>query len=189
MVQELLYVPGLLKNESSVALIEATLDHVVSMQFTTGNFPEQYERPLDDVLVQWDHGAPGISITLMLAAKMLNKKEYLQSAVLAQDCVWRRGLLTKGLQNCHGMTGNVYTMLIAHQITGDPRYLWRAMMFVEFIVSQPSLSEPEFMRKVTPDSVTYTFWPASFQSSIMLWTDILTNDTRQLSMTGWQVAL
>jgi len=188
-VTELLYVPGLLTNRSAVALIEATLDHVVSMQFTTGNFPEQYENPLDDVLVQWDHGAPGVSVTLLLASKMLNKTSYLQSAQLAQDCVWRRGLLTKGLQNCHGISGNVYTMMIAHQVTGDVKYLYRALRFVEFVVSHPSLSDPALMRQMTPGWVSWTFWPASYQASIMLWTDILTKDAKQYSMTGYQALL
>ena len=185
-VKELLYVPGLLANSSAAALIEATLDHVVSMQFTSGNFPEQYEKPLDDVLVQWDHGAPGISVTLFLAGRMLNKTSYLQSAELAQDCVWRRGLLTKGLQNCHGISGNVYSMLIAHEVTGDVKYLYRALRFVEFVVSQPSLSDPALMRQMTPAWVSWTFWPASYQASIMLWTDVL---AKQYSMTGYQAPL
>ena len=40
-LQQLLAVPGLLRNETVASLVRATLDHIVSVQFPSGNFPTE----------------------------------------------------------------------------------------------------------------------------------------------------
>lgn len=40
------------------------------------------------------------------------------AAKRAGECVWRLGLLKKGLGLCHGMGGNGYVFLRLYQVTG-----------------------------------------------------------------------
>ena len=44
-LQQLLAVPELASNRTAIRLITATLDHIVSLQFTSGNFPSEYYKP------------------------------------------------------------------------------------------------------------------------------------------------
>ena len=90
-------------NATALALVRATLDHLVAQQLPSGNFPTEYYNASQDVLVQWDHGAPGVSATLIAAAKAFGAPEYRAAAERALECTWRRGLLLKGLMNCHGI--------------------------------------------------------------------------------------
>ena len=119
-------------------------------QFASGNFPAEYYDPGDDVLVQWDHGAPGVAAALAVGARVLGNASYLASAERAMECTWARGLLTKGLMNCHGIGGNTYMQLFMHKQTRDPKYLWRALQFQRFVAAHPILWDPEQMRVVTP---------------------------------------
>ena len=53
-LSQLLDVPELLQEGSETReLIKGTLDHIVSEQFPSGNFPSEYYAEDDDVLVQW----------------------------------------------------------------------------------------------------------------------------------------
>ena len=55
--------------------------------------------------MQWDHGSPGVSAGLFAAARVFGDASYLAAAMRAQDDAWRRGILTKGLMLCHGISG------------------------------------------------------------------------------------
>ena len=46
---------------------------------------------IDDELVQWDHGAPGVMGAIVKGWKVTGNSTYLTSAELAADCVWERG--------------------------------------------------------------------------------------------------
>jgi hypothetical protein len=118
----LLAVPEVVQaNATARALVIGTLNHIVAMQQPSGNFPTEYFSPEDDELVQWDHGAPGMMPTLVEAALVYAGDEssdppadaagWVAAALRAADCTWERGLLTKGLQLCHGISGNTYMQL------------------------------------------------------------------------------
>src|SRR5205085_1765169 len=49
------------------------------------------------------------------------------------DVIWERGLLRKGYGICHGVAGNGYAFLHLFKVTGECRYLHRALKFAEFI--------------------------------------------------------
>ena len=66
---ELLGVPEILENATSKALVLGTLDYIMSKQFPSGNFPGEYYDETEDVLVQWDHGAPGVATALDVALR------------------------------------------------------------------------------------------------------------------------
>ena len=95
----------------------------------------------------------------------------MDSAKLAADCTWERGLLTKGLMLCHGITGNTYMQIYMYKQTKDEKYLYRALSFQEFVSQTPELSDIDLMRKPTPNP--YYFYSGSIESAIMLWTDLL----------------
>ena len=185
---QLLGVPELLEEGSMYRdMIVKTLDHIVANQFPSGNFPSEYYEVDEDVLVQWDHGAPGVLGALVKAAHVLQEDTYLDSAHRAADCVWERGLLYKGLQLCHGIVGNTYMQIFMYKYTAEEKYMYRALQFQEFVRSMPELYDVALMRYPTPNP--YGFYIGSFESSIMLWTDLLAvsdqEDFLGLSMPGY----
>eukprot|EP01013_Petalomonas_cantuscygni_P008603 TRINITY_DN21327_c0_g1_i1.p1 TRINITY_DN21327_c0_g1~~TRINITY_DN21327_c0_g1_i1.p1 ORF type:complete len:473 (+),score=58.35 TRINITY_DN21327_c0_g1_i1:27-1421(+) len=197
-LHEVLQVPGYISGQGAPGdaapadetAVFATLDHMVTQQFPSGNFPSQYYQPTEDVLVQWDHGAPGISSALFLAAQKraaagLDGSSYAASASLAQNCTWARGILTKGLMQCHGIMGNIYMMAYAHRATGDVQYLYRVNRYLEYVVGQHELSEPGVMRVSTPAMANWLLWAGSMPSALALWTDTLYAGARGYRMTGF----
>mmetsp|Transcript_115705 Transcript_115705/g.338420 ORF Transcript_115705/g.338420 Transcript_115705/m.338420 type:complete len:496 (-) Transcript_115705:55-1542(-) len=169
----LAYAPELLGDPVAKARIVKTMDFIVSTQQASGNFPTEYYTPEDDVLVQWDHGAPGVSATLLVASKAIPEAsdKWVASATKALDVVWKRGLLTKGLMLCHGIGGNIYMQLLAAKLTGKKMYLHRALQFVRFVSEHAVLHEVEQMRVVTPSP--FLFWIGSWESAIMWASDLV----------------
>lgn len=124
----------------------------IALQDSEGNFPCDMEDAVYgdngvNILIHWCHGAPG-AIYLILKAYIIFKEEkYLEACQRAAELVWRRGLLFKGPGICHGVAGNGYVSLIMYRLTKNPRYLYRATQFADF------LTESEFSRFDTrPDS-------------------------------------
>ena len=184
-VEEILQ-PG----SESLALITATVDHIVSKQFPSGNFPAEYYDESQDVLVQWDHGSPGVQGMLGKASIVLNNSTYLDSAMLAANCTWERGLVTKGLMLCHGIMGNTYMQIYLYKLTGDLRYMDRALKFQDFVANTPDLSEVDKMRVPTPNP--YSLYTGSWESAIMLWADLLAvvdDDFTKLTMPAYEPAI
>ena len=81
---------------------------VGSCEISIGTFltwKYHYSPPLNS------QGAPGVLGCLTLAANVYAEDDaaaaerYTASASLAADCVWERGLVTKGLMLCHGISG------------------------------------------------------------------------------------
>jgi hypothetical protein len=179
-LSQLLDVPELLEEgTTSRELIIGTLDHIVSQQFPSGNFPSEYYDESEDELVQWDHGAPGIMTTLAKASVILSDPSYLASAQKAADCVWERGILYKGLMICHGIMGNTYMQSYLYKLTGDLKYLYRAISFQEFVSQTPDLYDINLMRQPTP--VPFGFFAASYASAAALWSDLLRRADDDLS--------
>ncbi|KAK6132712.1 hypothetical protein DH2020_033517 [Rehmannia glutinosa] len=97
----------------------------------SGNYPSS-EGSETDRLVHWCHGAPGVALTLVKAAKVFESDEFLQAAIDAGEVVWNRGLL-KRVGICHGISGNAYVFLSLYQLTGKPEFLYRAKAFACFL--------------------------------------------------------
>lgn len=66
---------------------------------------------------------------------MFHDPRYLAACVKAADLVWRKGLLLKGPGICHGVAGNGYVFLIMYRLTNEPRYLYFAVKFMEFLTN------------------------------------------------------
>lgn len=72
------------------------------------NEPQYQTMPLK---VQWCHGAAGMIPVLVQAYKLFNNATYLEAARLAADFTFEKGILTKGMHLCHGVSGNAYMLL------------------------------------------------------------------------------
>ena len=95
-----------------VAPVRATIDFVIAKFVQPdGNLAGKTYRPADSELVQWCHGAPGLVMLLTLAYVVFHDDSYITVAERAGECVWRQGLLHKGLGLCHGVAGNAYAFL------------------------------------------------------------------------------
>ncbi|KAI9185501.1 hypothetical protein LWI28_007952 [Acer negundo] len=82
--------------------VKGTLRYMIKNHFPGGNYSSS-EGSESDRLVHWCHGAPGITLTLVKAARVFGDEEFLQVAVDAGEVVWKRGLL-KRVGICHGIS-------------------------------------------------------------------------------------
>ncbi|EFN72970.1 LanC-like protein 1 [Camponotus floridanus] len=111
--------------------LKPSLYYLQRLQFSSGNFPSSTGNP-SDKLIQWCHGAPGISILFCLAYKVFEDNTFLETAIRCGEVTWERGLLKKGYSICHGVAGNGYTFIYLFQQTKDVKYLYRACKFAEW---------------------------------------------------------
>ncbi|OAY34074.1 hypothetical protein MANES_13G147800v8 [Manihot esculenta] len=121
--------------QDEVEDVKASLMYMIKNRFPSGNYPASEEDRKRDVLVHWCHGAPGIALTLVKAAKVFREREFLQAAVDAAEVVWNRGLL-KRIGICHGISGNAYVFLSLYQMTGNIEFLYRAKAFACFLLDR-----------------------------------------------------
>lgn len=115
--------------------VKGTLRYMITNRFPSGNYPASEEDGKRDVLVHWCHGAPGVALTLIKAAKVFGDKEFLEAAANAAEVVWNRGLL-KRVGICHGISGNAYVFLSLFQLTGNVEFLYRAKSFTCFLLER-----------------------------------------------------
>ncbi|XP_026817792.1 lanC-like protein 2 [Rhopalosiphum maidis] len=115
-------------------LIKPALDYLLTLRYKSGNLPSSLCNDPDQ-LVQWCHGASGVSHTYALAYKIFLDQKYLNAAEQFTNIVWQRGLLTKGYGLCHGVSGNSYAFISLFQLTGKAKYLYRAARFVDWCLT------------------------------------------------------
>ena len=60
------------------------------------------------------------------------KAEAVEALRRASDCVWKRGLLVKGVGLCHGVGGNGLALLSAWRALGDPALLTRGQQYAKY---------------------------------------------------------
>ena len=196
-LQQLLEVPELWANATATRWLTRTLDATCAAQQPSGNFPTEYYNRSQDVLVQWDHGAPGVSAMLLRAWRRLGTARYRQAALRALDVTWRRGLLAKGLMTCHGVGGNTWMMLYAAQqlasandVDRAAQLRHRAIQFQNLVLAHPLLSGLDQMRRPQPEpEAAWSFWTGSIESAVLLWTELLYRGVANASLTGWQPRL
>ena len=131
-----------------------------------------------------------MSATLLAAWKALGDPAYRTAAEKALECTWKRGLVLKGLMNCHGISGNTWMQTYAAKMTGDPKYLYRALAFQQIVLDAPLLSDLDQMRQPQPlPDAPWQFWTGSIESAIELWTDLLYRGPANASATGFEPSL
>nr|XP_026491888.1 lanC-like protein 3 [Vanessa tameamea] len=142
-LQILLSVPGYLDfNTSAAQDVKETVHFMCSLQTDGGNWPCCMEEIglSDHKLIHWCHGAPGTIYLMAKAYLVFKDQKFLNACVKAGDAVWQKGLLRKGPGICHGVAGNGYVFLLLYRLTGEDKYLHRAIRFVDF------MNTDEFMR-------------------------------------------
>ncbi|XP_025196704.1 lanC-like protein 2 [Melanaphis sacchari] len=139
------------------SLIKPALDYLLTLRYPSGNLPSSLCNDPDH-LVQWCHGASGVSHTYALAYKIFLDEKYLEAAELYASVVWERGLLTKGYGLCHGVSGNSYTFMSLFQLTGKSKYLYQTARFVDWCLTigrQKNIPENPYSMFEGVTGVTY----------------------------------
>ncbi|KAL5289061.1 LANCL3.2 family protein [Megaselia abdita] len=119
--------------------IKQSVDFFVSLQDEEGNFPtalEDIRTRREKRLIHWCHGAPGAVFLLIKSFNIFKDQKYLKSAELASEVIWKKGLILKGPGICHGVAGNGYCFLLLYRLTKNPKYLYRAVKFMEFLTHE-----------------------------------------------------
>ncbi|XP_057953029.1 lanC-like protein GCL2 [Malania oleifera] len=114
--------------------VKGTLRYMMKNRFPSANYPSS-EESQSDRLVHWCHGAPGVALTLVKAAEVFGREEFLQAALDAGEVVWNRGLL-KRVGVCHGISGNTYVFLALHRLTGNEEFMYKAKAFACFLLDR-----------------------------------------------------
>ena len=133
------------KQLESVHFIFKSLDLCVARQHENGNLPSGVIGSKSN-LVQLCHGAPGAVGPFVKAAEILESlgqeyhqlysaDKYIESARRAAYVIWNEGILKKGFNLCHGISGNAYAMLQLGRssvVSADEQRLWtdRAIHFM-----------------------------------------------------------
>lgn len=142
-LQILLSFPDYLNEHPEADLyVKRSVDFILSLQKENGNFPTAMDeishlKPRHDSQerIHWCHGASGVIYLMAKAFMHYKDQKYLNSCIKCGELIWNCGLLRKGPGICHGIGGNGYSFLLLYRLTKDPKYLYRANKFAEFLNS------------------------------------------------------
>jgi hypothetical protein len=84
---------------------------------------------LEDIRVQWCHGAAGVVVAL---GDFMDE----ELALAGGELTWRAGPIARGSGLCHGTAGNAYAFLVLKKRTGDELWLDRARAFAMHAIGQ-----------------------------------------------------
>ncbi|XP_002742235.1 lanC-like protein 3, partial [Saccoglossus kowalevskii] len=101
-LQILMHFPSFFKSDPSIEKdIRESVDFFLKIETSDGNYApsvsECYsKRPVDNELVHWCHGAPGVVYLLAKAYLTWNDSKYMEACLRCGELTWQRGLLRKG---------------------------------------------------------------------------------------------
>ncbi|KAK9840144.1 hypothetical protein WJX74_004162 [Apatococcus lobatus] len=165
--------------------LQAAASSLLDACFPSGNLPPSLGGR-QDTLVQWCHGAPGLT---QLLAEMCQSRwqplfgDELQAraratAERAGNTIWERGLLTKGLGLCHGISGNAYALSAAARAGDDQQMHHSALQFGLFMAEHWEKLYP------LPDHPSSLF--EGLGGAVCFWMDIL-DDINQAHFPGFEL--
>lgn len=134
-----------------VKYVKHSIDGFLKLQNSSGNFPSKLGKN-DAPLIHWCHGAPGAVYLFAKSYLIFDDIKYLSACERCANLCWKRGLLKKGPGLCHGVAGNGYVFLLMYRLTHEPKYLYRAYKFMEF------LSDKEFLKGATTPDRAYSLF-------------------------------
>lgn len=125
-----------LTDPSYAPQLELELSDLLELQSASGNFPSKLGKhpasPSADTLVQFCHGASGFAISLLELKRFYKNPVFLRSLesslLRAQECIWKKGLLTKDPCLCHGIAGSALAFT-----SNDPTSKARFAHFCSFL--------------------------------------------------------
>jgi lantibiotic modifying enzyme len=112
------------------------------------------------LLVQWCHGAPGMTTALARGARHAELDEWLRKA---GELTWRAGPLKKGPGLCHGTAGNGAAFLALYARTRDARWLERARRFAMHAIHQADDARRRYGQG------RYGLWTGDIGLAVYLW--------------------
>jgi hypothetical protein len=165
----LLQIPELLHDAEIKARLQYSVDFYVSqLNPVTGKFWSAYPNR-----VQWCHGSPGVIQIFGQAYQVFGKLAYLKAAELAAEYTASHGLIEKGFQLVHGVSGNIYLVLDLFRRTGNNKWLYYAYQMQQLALDNPQLVD------LNGKAIAYDCIPgsaiASTYAAIPAWSDILAN--------------
>lgn len=124
--------------------VHKAVDYLLSLQMPDGSFPDKMEEikiHVDsyETFAQWQTGACGMFFLLAKAYLRWKDKKYLESCILISDFVWKNGLIRKSIGLLTGIAGNCYVFLVMFRLVNDTSYLYKAMQFAQFMISEKCL--------------------------------------------------
>ena len=118
------------KIDNLMNLLKNTCKKMISLQFSSGNFPVS-EGFKEDTLIHFCHGAPGLIPVILAAHNAFKDDMFLTAALSAGEIVWTDGILLKGNSLCHGINGNAYFLHSLYRYTKDLKWKHRFTCFVD----------------------------------------------------------
>lgn len=120
--------------------VKGTIRYLMSKRSPeSGNYPSIEGNPRND-LVQWCHGATGMTLTLCKASKVFpSDRDFREATIEAGEVVWKSGLV-KNIGLADGTAGNAYAFLSLYRLTGEDEYLERAQAFSSFVYHNAALT-------------------------------------------------
>ena len=110
------------------AIVESSLNELLTKQ-TDGIFISHSTSEKANSKFHWCHGSPGTVPALIKGHQLFKSPQYLAIAELATEKVWKRGIVWKGANLCHGVCGNTYAFLNMFNYTHNVKYLYYAYQF------------------------------------------------------------
>jgi len=107
-----------------------------------------------------------IAIMMSKMYQLYQDEKYLLSAIKAADFTWKYGLSGTGNGLYNGTIGNGYVFLSLYNVTGEEKYLHRAVQFAEFSSSE------EAQKLEKKGSYPYSLFEG-LPGSILFYSDIL----------------
>jgi hypothetical protein len=112
------------------------------------------------MLVQWCHGAPGMTAAFARCPPHDELDELLRKG---GELTWRAGPLTKGPGFCHGTAGNGAALLCLYSRSGDELWLDRARRFAMHAIAQSDAARVRYGRG------RYNLWTGDLGLAVYLW--------------------
>jgi hypothetical protein len=152
---------ALLSDEESAAILEralAALYATAVIEDDCANWPPF--PAASRMLVQWCHGAPGMTTAFARCPRDPVLDELLSKA---GELTWLAGPLTKGPGLCHGTAGNGAALLSLFARSGDTLWLDRARRFAMHAIRQADAARANYGRR------RYGLWTGDIGVAVYLW--------------------
>jgi lantibiotic modifying enzyme len=152
---------SLLQERERTAIVERaveTLRATASIDGACANWPPFPGS--EKLLVQWCHGAPGMTTAL---GRCPVQPELDRLLAMAGELTWRAGPLRKGPGLCHGTAGNGAAFLTLFARNGDSLWLDRARRFAMHAIRQTIDARVRYGRN------RFSLWTGDVGVAVYLW--------------------
>jgi hypothetical protein len=152
---------ALLSEDESAAIVERALAALCATAVIEDDCANWLPYPeASRMLVQWCHGAPGMTTAFARCPQHPQLETLLRKA---GELTWLAGPLTKGPGLCHGTAGNGAAFLSLFARSGDELWLDRARRFAMHAIRQVDAARANYGRG------RYGLWTGDIGVAVYLW--------------------